>query len=175
MLTKFVIPITGLKIGEHEFKWKVGGEFFKEFDYNELNSGDINVNLTLVKKLNLMELYFHAKGHVSCPCDRCAGDVSLLFNHNEMRVVKFSSRNQIDTEDFMVLGNDEQEIDVSHMVYEIIVLGLPSRRAHGENLNNQKCDSDILSRLELFDEPKKNTIVDSRWSALKELLTDKDK
>jgi uncharacterized metal-binding protein YceD (DUF177 family) len=175
MLTKFVIPIAGLKIGEHEFKWKVGGEFFKEFDYYEVNNGDINVILTLVKKLNLMELYFHAKGYISCPCDRCAGDLSLLFNHNDMRVVKFSSRNQIDTEDFMVLGNDEHEIDVSHMVYETIVLGLPSRRAHGENLNSQKCDSDILSRLESFDERKQNTIVDSRWSALNKLLTDKDK
>ena len=175
MLTKFIIPIIGLKIGEHEFKWKVDGEFFKEFDCSELNNGDIDVILTLVKKLNLIELYFQTNGHVSCPCDRCAGDLILSFNHNEMRVVKFSLRNQTDTEDFIVLGNDEQEIDVSHMVYETIVLGLPARRAHGENLNTQKCDSDILSRLELFEERKKNTIVDSRWSALNKLLTDKDK
>jgi uncharacterized metal-binding protein YceD (DUF177 family) len=175
MLKKFVLPINGLKIGEHKFQWKVGGEFFKEFDNDELQNGDVHVSLVLRKKSNLMELSFIANGFVISLCDRCAGDLNLYLDHKELRVVKFSATEQIDTDDFIVLGKDDYEIDVSHMVYETIVLGFPTRRVHSKNSNNQKCDADVLNRLELFDVKHNNNNDDSRWSALNQLLTDKNK
>ena len=173
MLMKFVLPINGLKVGEHNYQWKVGADFFKEFDNYELQKGDVDISLVLLKKINSIELSFIAKGVILGLCDRCAGDLNLVIDHKELRVVKFSKSSQIN-DDFLVLDNGEHEIDVSHMIYETIILGFPTRRVHGENLNNQKCDTDVLEILRLFDE-KKNIKNDSRWSPLKQLLTDKHK
>ena len=38
-LTDFIIPIIGLKFGEHSYQFNVDRQFFKEFDNTELQEG----------------------------------------------------------------------------------------------------------------------------------------
>ena len=173
-LTDFIIPIVGLKHGDHSYQFEVDGTFFKEFENTELEEGKLQINLTLTKRSNLMELTFKVKGIVESLCDRCGGDLSLPLEHQEMRIIKFSQEDFDNTDDVVILGKDDHEIDVSHMVYETIALGMPSRRYHYEELNGQVCDEDVLQKLEEYQEKDKKDDVDSRWSALKDLLTDKE-
>ena len=170
----FIIPIVGLKLGDHSYQFEVDGKFFKEFDNTELQEGDLQIDLTLTKRSNLMELTFKVEGTVESLCDRCGGDLKLPLQHQEMRIVKFSQEDFNNTDDVMILGNDDHEINVAHMVYETIALGLPSRRAHHEDLNGQVCDEEVLQRLEEYQEKDEEDDVDTRWSALKDLLTDKE-
>lgn len=37
-LNQFVISFTGLKEGEHEYKFELENEFFEHFEYNDFNS-----------------------------------------------------------------------------------------------------------------------------------------
>lgn len=173
-LTDFIIPIVGLKLGDHSYQFKVDGTFFKEFENTELDEGKLQIDLTLTKRSNLMELTFKVEGIVESLCDRCGGDLKLPLEHQEMRIVKFSQEDFNNTDDVMILGNDDHEINVAHMVYETIALGLPSRRAHDEELNGQVCDEEVLQRLEEYQEKDEEDDVDTRWSALKDLLTDKE-
>lgn len=173
-LTDFIIPIVGLKLGDHSYQFKVDGAFFKEFENTELEEGKLQIDLTLTKRSNLMELTFKVKGIVEGLCDRCGGDLNLPLEHQEMRIIKFSQEDFDNTDDVVILGKDDHEIDVSHMVYETIALGLPSRRFHDDELNGQVCDEEVLQRLEEYQEKDEKDDVDNRWSALKDLLTDKE-
>jgi uncharacterized metal-binding protein YceD (DUF177 family) len=173
-LTDFIIPIVGLKLGDHSYQFKVDGTFFKEFENTELEEGKLQIDLILTKRSNLMELTFNVKGVVESLCDRCGGDLNLPLEHQEMRIIKFSQEDFDNTDDVVILGKDDHEIDVSHMVYETIALGLPSRRYHDDELNGQVCDEEVLQRLEEYQEKDEKDDVDNRWSALKDLLTDKE-
>ena len=76
-LRDFIIPIIGLKLGEHSFQFNVDRQFFKEFDNNDLQDGCLQVDLILKKRSNHMELLFRAQGIVHCQCDRCGGDLNI--------------------------------------------------------------------------------------------------
>lgn len=174
VLTDFVIPIVGLKLGEHNYQFKVDREFFKEFDYTDIQEGCLLVDLILKKRSNHMELIFHANGSVNCLCDRCGSDLKLPIDHQEIRIVKFSHEDYDNMDDILVIGREEHEINVSHIVYETVFLGLPIRKFHDHETNGQMCDKDVIERLNEYKKNRANTGVDDRWSVLKKLLTDKD-
>ena len=48
-LTDFIIPIIGLKLGEHSYQFNVDRQFFKEFDNTDLQDGCLKVDLILKK------------------------------------------------------------------------------------------------------------------------------
>ena len=174
MHADFIIPIVGLKLGDHLYQFEVDGEFFKEFDNTELQEGCLQVDLILTKRSNLMELMFRVKGSMQSLCDRCGGVLKLPLQHQELRIVKFSQEDFNNTDDVLVIGNDECEINVSHMVYETIALALPIRRFHDNEINGQLCDEEVLEKLEEYQGQEETKEVDDRWSALKDLLTDKE-
>ena len=172
--TDFIIPIVGLKLGEHSYQFNVNRQFFKEFDNTEIQEGCIQVNLILKKRSNHMELVFRAKGSVNCLCDRCGSDLKLPLDHQEMRIVKYSQEDFDNTDDVVVIRREDHEINVSHIVYETIFLGLPIRKFHNQETNGQICDEEVIKRLKEYQKKETNKYVDKRWSALKKLLTDKD-
>mgnify|MGYP001484590469 FL=1 len=173
-LTDFIIPIIGLKLGEHSYQFNVDRQFFKEFDNTDIQEGSLQVDLILKKRSNHMELMFRAKGSVNCLCDRCGGDLKLPLDHQEMRIVKFSQEDFDNTDDVLVIGHDDHEINVSHIVYETIFLGLPIRKFHNQETNGQICDEEVIIRLKEYGKQQAKKGVDDRWSALKNLLTDKE-
>ena len=173
-LTDFIIPIIGLKLGEHSYQFKVDRQFFKEFDNTDLQEGGLQVDLILKKRSNHMELMFRAKGNVNCLCDRCGSDLKLPLDHQEMRIVKFSQEDFYNTDDVLVIGLEDHEINVSHIVYETVFLGLPIRKFHDQETNGQICDEEVIKKLKEYQKKEAKKGVDDRWSALKNLLTDKE-
>ena len=57
-LTDFVIPIVGLKFGEHSYKFKVNRQFFKKFDNTDIQEGSLQVDLILKKRSNHILIIF---------------------------------------------------------------------------------------------------------------------
>jgi uncharacterized metal-binding protein YceD (DUF177 family) len=170
--TDFIIPIIGLKLGEHKYQFKVDGTFFKEFDHPELQEGALQVGLILTKRSNLMELQFQVNGAIESLCDRCGGDLNLPLSHQETVIVKFTQEEFENTDDVIIIGHEDHEIDVSHMIYELIALALPFKKSH-EDYEGQACDEEVLEKFEQYENENKKD-VDDRWSALKDLLTDKE-
>ena len=56
----------------------------------------------------------------------------------------------------------ENVIDLSHMIYEMIVLFIPVKRSH--ILDGNDCNKEILNQIN-----KKNKLIDDRWSSLKKV------
>ena len=89
-------------------------------------------------------------------------------------LLKISQEEFDNTDDVLVIGSEAHEINVSHIVYETIFLGLPIRKFHNQETNGQICDEEVIERLKEYQEKEETNSVDDRWSALKKLLTDKE-
>ena len=65
------IPLTGLKEGSHNYRFKIESDFFALFEGSEIAGGELAVEVNLVKRSSHLELFFSLAGRVQLVCDRC--------------------------------------------------------------------------------------------------------
>ncbi|WP_299114975.1 DUF177 domain-containing protein [uncultured Winogradskyella sp.] len=176
-LKEYTIPFVGLKEGEHDFEFSVNNTFFNNFEYEEFNKTDVKVNLKLIKKATLLELYFSTLGHVNVNCDLTNEPYNQQIEDEFKLVVKFGAEYNDDNEDILIIPHGEYEINVAQYIYELIVLAVPAKRVH-PGIEDGTLQSDILSKLEELSpnedkKTKSSEDIDPRWNNLKKLLTDK--
>lgn len=164
VMKEFQIPFFGLKIGKHEFEFKLGKPFFEAFDTSEFEEGDIIVDLELDKLSSMLVLDFTFKGSVTVPCDRCGADLTIDVGGLDHWIVKYGEEDYEDTDDILVVSPTTHEIDVMQRIYEMVILNLPNKRAH-QNLSD--CDQVVIAKLKTYQTAEEET--DPRWNALKKL------
>jgi uncharacterized metal-binding protein YceD (DUF177 family) len=176
-LKEFTIQFVGLKAGEHSFEYNIDNTFFHNFEYDEFNEVDVKVDLKLVKKSTLLELFFDASGCVNVNCDVTNEPYDQNIEDKFKLVVKFGAEYNDENEDILIIPHGEYEINVAQYIYELIILAVPAKRVH-PGIEDGTLKSDILSKLEELrpkagDNNKTNEGTDPRWNNLKKLLTDK--
>ena len=169
-LNQFVISFTGLKEGEHEYKFELENEFFEHFEYNDFNSCKIGATVILNKKSNLLEFNFYSKGKINLNCHASNEPFDYSQEHNMKLVVKFSSELSDDNEELLVLPVGQTQINIGKYLFEMIVLSLPLKITH-PGIDDGTLKSETLERLKKFD-LKNNNIskTDPRWDKLKDLI-----
>ena len=175
-LKDYIIPFVGLKLGKHQFEYEIDNEFFEHFEYDEFNSANVKVDLTLEKKTTMLELTFKASGTVNVYCDLTNEPYDQPIRSELLLVVKFGDSYNDDNEDLLILPHGEYEVDVAQYIYELIVLAVPSKRIH-PGVEDGSLQSDVLDKLAELS-PKEKEIkeeedIDPRWNKLKNLLNDK--
>lgn len=166
-----MINFAGLKLGVHEFKFDLDNSFFEHFDYNDFNSCNISTKILLNKKSNLLELNFCSKGSINLNC-HVSNEPFDFPQKNEMNlVVKFSSEKICDNEEFLVLPNGVSQINVSHYLYEMIILSLPIKITH-PGVEDGTLKSKTLTMLRDYENNvhKTENKIDPRWDKLKDLI-----
>lgn len=178
-LKEFTIPFVGLKLGEHQFQFKITNTFFEHFEYNEFNNVAVDLEVTLLKKTTLLEFTLDFKGYVEVNCDVTNEPFNLEISGTYHFVVKFGESFSDEYEDLLILPHGSYEVNIQQFIYESLVLAVPSKRVHPGVLDGT-LQSDILEKLEdlrpkLDAEKQKEEIekTDPRWDELKKLLTDK--
>ena len=176
-LKAFTIKFVGLKLGEHCFEYDIENTFFEHFEYNEFNNTKVKVDVLLNKKTTLMEFNFKAKGTVNVNCDLTNEPYDQEVSNEFDLVVKFGDEYNDENDEILIIPRGEYQINVAQLIYELIVLGVPSKRIHPGVIDGS-LQSDILKKLEeLSPKEKKNAseneTIDPRWNTLKKLLTDK--
>ncbi len=168
MKSSFTIRFSGLKEGQHYFDFELNDDFFSQINYAEIERGGLKVEIEMLKHQNMLELMLEIDGTVDIPCDRCLEEMKLPIEAREKVVVKFGEEEDLEGE-VIVLKDSAFEMDVSHLMYEQIMLNIPLKRVHPED----ECDPEVLKRLST----EKQDVEDSdpRWEALKELKFNKDK
>lgn len=174
-LKEFDIPFIGLKIGKHQFAYKVDNTFLDKFEFEEFNATDVVVALAFEKKSTLFELNFHVNGSVNVNCDISTEPFDLPIENELHLVVKFGEEFNNENEELLVIPHGEYELNVAQYIYEAIVLAVPSKRVH-PGIEDGTLDSDILDKLEELapkeKENKEEKEIDPRWNKLKNLLND---
>ena len=193
----FLIPFTGLKLGEHQFEYHIENDFFDMFNYNEFNSTNLNVEIVLVKKTTMLELDMSHSGTINVPCDVTNEDFDLPLEGKFKLLVKFGEEFNNDNEELLILPNGVFQFNVMKYIYGMIVLSVPYKRVHPDLASNYEVDDDELDGLDFLDDDDlemineedlndddlenntpeedsdKNKKTDPRWDKLKQLLTDK--
>ena len=166
-LKQYIIPFAGLKPGVHRFSFKVDDLFFEQFEYSEINKGDIAVEIDLEKEEKILILNFSITGEVEVHCDRCYEPFNLSIDGNERLIVKFGHDFHEENEEVQIIPEGETQINVSSFIYEYVHLLIPVRRIHPVDKNGiSMCDPEIIKRIE---ERESASEPDPRWEVLKKL------
>ncbi|WP_293870423.1 DUF177 domain-containing protein [Flavobacterium sp.] len=184
---EFLIPFLGLKLGKHQFEFKINKKFFDEFSFDEFESYDVTVNVVLDKKTTMLEINFKHIGTVNVPCDLTGEQFDLPIKGKIKLVVQFGEEFNNDNDELLILPHGEYQIDLSQYIYEMIVLSVPLKRVH-PGVKDETLQNETLQKLnelqvkgssyseqakQIKEEVKKEDDIDPRWDKLKQLLTDK--
>ena len=174
VLKEYEVSFFGLKEGKHHFEYKIEKQFFEAFKYDEFIDTNIIVDLDLVKKSTLLELYFSFKGLVKVACDVTNEPFDLPIDGELELVVKFGNEYNDDNDEILIIPHGDHQINVAQYIYEMIILSIPNKKVH-PGIEDGTLQSDVLNKLKEL-EPKENknlNRIDPRWDDLKKLLTDK--
>jgi len=145
--SKYIIQFGGLPVGLHEFEFEVNDKFFSSIENSEIQSGEINVTATLTKQNHLLQMHFNFEGTVNVDCDRCLKGFEFRIEGEENLVIKHGNPNESNDE-ILVIEEGDEEFDISHYLYEYIILAIPARRVPCE-LDEKEfiCDYETRDKL----------------------------
>jgi len=163
-LQEYIVSFKNLKQGTWSFTFKVDNSFFEEFECTEFEKADFKVDLQLVKQSSMMILNFKFKGNIVVPCDRCLDEVEIEVVGQDKLIVKYGPETEEETEEILVVSENENEINVANHIYEFIKINIPQRKVHEEGNCNEKVIRE-LGKVEIK--------IDPRWADLKKLKSEK--
>ncbi len=159
----YEIQFSGLKVGKHEFQYKINQVFFEQFT-DEVYNVDLDVKVFLEKQSTMLVFDFDIIGDWVTPCDTCGDQMEQLIDCENRLFVKFGNEESTN-EDVIVLPPNDFEINVSPFIYEYFMLGLPLRNTHEEG----KCNEEVLKALAKFAPKEEQTGTNPMWDKLKDL------
>lgn len=178
-LKEFQIPHVGLKIGVHQFEYRIDHQFFRHFEESLLSDCMVNVRVELEKGETLFALKFFIDGTVSVACDICLEPFNKEIFGDFQCLVKFSeelSKGANDDDEIIYLSRETPYLDISHLIYEYIVLCLPMHLVGCKDPGNDpRCNQEVIKRLLKKEGLKEPGEVDPRWAELNKLKFDKKK
>ncbi len=185
----YIVPLKDLELGDHEFHYALDDKFFETVNGPEVQSGQVQADITVRKTLHSFLINFRMEGTVKVLCDRCLNEMDQEISCEESLTVKFGDDKSEEDDKLVVVSEEEGEIDLSWHMYEFIALQIPIRHIHeaGEcdeemaktlrkhlaiDRNEEDSDDDSLASDVSSDESEENSEreIDPRWNALKKLL-----
>lgn len=165
-LLSYIIPFKGLSSGMHNYQFHVTDKFFEAMQASEIHPTNVHVDLELDYNAGLMTLYFKGQGEMIFPCDICLEDFAQPIEYKRTVIVK-TGEEESDDDDIIFISPLENQLDISQIIYDDILLSLPIRKVHPEDeKGNSICNPEQIRLLKKLNDQKQ---VDHRWDALKGL------
>jgi len=174
------------------FEYKLDNVFFSHIGSDDIQKGKLVVNLTVKKIPTMFEFNFHIEGTIVIPCDRCLDDMDFAVTTHNRLIVKLGKGYAEESDEIVVIPEEEGEINLAWFIYEFIVLTIPIKHVHPPG----KCNKTMTSKLKkhlpknsddedndfdsaetdediiISDEEEDKDSTDPRWDALKGLIED---
>lgn len=162
-----LIVFSSLKEGKHSFRFEITPEFFECFDNSIIQKANMQVDVEMEKKSNMLVFDFALKGEITTDCARCTDDLLVPVEGREHLIVKFGDPEQVEMDDEIIwLDENAYEIDLSQQLYEYIHLLLPVRNVHA---SKKECNQEVIEKLEELSIKEEAGETDPRWEELKKL------
>jgi len=165
----YTIAFEGLKVGKHQYQYKLGKTFFDAFEYGLIDEGEILVNLEFEKMSTMMVLNFNFQGVVKAECGLCLDPVDAPIQNQNRLIVKFGDSGDNDSDELISISHNEYQLNITQFLYEFVNLALPSRVIH----ESGKCNEEMINRLNASsasgEDSDEDEDIDPRWTALKNL------
>ncbi len=150
MKQKLAIAFRGIADGFHEYDFRMQKSFFDSLSYSEFDDGDLELHVRMEKRNNILTMDLHIKGNVMVCCDRCLDYFPMDVDYEGTVYAKYiSDINENDSDDDIIeLKDNDNEVDLTHYVYESICLSLPIKRIHGIDSNGESlCNKEMMNIL----------------------------
>ena len=184
---KYKIDLKGMQEKSCDYEFKLDNQFFAAIDAPEVSKGKVCVALN-VKRLSGggYELLFQTDGIVQVACDRCLDDMDQEITSSDKLMVKLGS-DYAEKDDWVIIPEEEGEINVAWFIYEFITLSVPLKHVHGPGKCNKAMTGRLSKHLRVAadDEESVDYItegdevdgleeieqeIDPRWNELKKIL-----
>ena len=183
------IPLKNLSPGVHTYEYELDRKFFEAIDGDEVRKGDVSVILNIKKTSSTFEFVFDIKGAIKVPCTRCLDDMDLGVDTKSRLIVKFGSEYSEESDEIVIIPEDEGEINIAWFLYEFIALTIPIKHTHppGEcnrvvsskynkhravSADDDEDDSDEFISEDSETQEEDTPQNDPRWDALRGLELD---
>lgn len=169
---EYIIHFKGLAKGRHKFNFVIDDVFFRNYENQEIKTGNLNVNINLEKDTDVMLLDIYLEGNVNVCCDRCLEYFDLPVSYKTKLTVNFGDENSdlSDADEKIIIAKNVNELTLDKHFYDYINLNIPYRKIHQpDSTGNSTCNVEMLDKIEEYSSNNKNKI-DPRWNKLKELL-----
>jgi uncharacterized metal-binding protein YceD (DUF177 family) len=155
----------------------------------ELKKGNLEVIVALKKTSVTFELTFDIGGTVRVSCDRCLDDIPMEVDAKNKLIVKFGEGYSEESDEIVVIPEEDGEINIAWFLYEFIVLSLPAKRVHPQGTCNKAMSSKLNKhRAKSSDEDTDgdmdddmspgddddSSFSDPRWDSLKDVSIDEE-
>lgn len=183
------IPLKSLSAGKHGFQFTLDNKFFELIDDGtaDVKRGNVEVAVSVKKTSITFDFDFDINGKVYVPCDRCLDDIKMEVATNSRLIVKFGAEYSEESDEIVIIPEEEGEINIAWFLYEFVVLSLPAKKVHppgscnkamSSKLNKHKVsstdDDDDMDDMDDSDIEVDASESDSRWGGLKDLNVDED-
>ena len=183
------IPLKNLSPGVHTYEYELDNKFFEAIDGDEVRKGDVSVILNIKKTSSIFEFVFDIKGAIKVPCTRCLDDMNLDVDTKNRLIVKFGKDYSEESDEIVVIPEDDGEINIAWFLYEFIALTIPIKHIHppGEcnrvvsskynkhkaiSVEDEDDDNDEFIADDSDTQDDDTTQIDPRWDALRGLDLD---
>lgn len=146
-LKEYNVPLTGLKAGDHIYRYDAGPDFFKHFENSPIEAGQFHIEITLDRRPDMATLDFRIKGTYSCNCDRCLVKIDLPIKQTGELILKFEEGE--DTDEVIFLDPQTSEWNASKVIYELICLAKPLINVY--DCKGKPCDQEVLKKLDEYE------------------------
>ncbi len=183
---QYKIELKALPGGIHTFEYLLDTEYFRKIDSPEVERGKVNANVTVKNNEGEYEIRFQLEGIIQIPCDRCLDDMEWPVSQKSRLIVKLGKTYSEESDEIIVIPEEEGEINLAWFLYEFIALSIPVKHVHAPGKCNKLMSSKLSKHMvkssddegdsdatfadadeEMPEEPE---ATDSRWDDLKQLI-----
>ncbi|WP_315353084.1 DUF177 domain-containing protein [Phocaeicola abscessus] len=172
----YKIELKKMSVDSAHYEFTLDEEFFRNLQASEVQKGALNVFIDVCREQDSFVLTFRTEGSVTVACDRCLDDLELPISSVDRLRVKWG-KTYAESDDAVVVPEEEGFIDVAWLMYELIVLRIPMKHVHEAGLCNEEMIrkykahlspmADDFSGKELCE--RAADAVDPRWNDLKQI------
>lgn len=170
-IKNYDISFSGLKVGKHEFQFKVEQSFLELFDTErEFEQPNVIADVVLQKHSTFLEFEIKIHGTVELVCDISSEKFNEEIENQINFLVKFGEEYDDSNEELIVIPREDHDFNIAQLLYECIMLAIPMKKV-SPNLSDE--DLALLEKYSPEGQSEKDDDdeddIDPRWSALKNL------
>ena len=153
--TRYNLPLADIPEGEYEREYEreyiCDDAFFRERE-SPVHGGDVRVYARVVRRGDIYRCSLGLEGTVDVVCDRCLGEMQLSVDAGYDVEVRYGDRYDDSRDNVIVIPGSVRNLDLTDLIYDTVLLGLPFRTVHREG----ECDPEMESLLREHGNPEED-------------------
>jgi uncharacterized protein len=173
---KYSVELSKLRFGLNEEVYKIDRSFFSEFEYSQIQDGEVTVNAGITKYVSHLDVTLDFEGHIQLNCDRCMDLYPHALKFSQRVIFSADEDMEFDHDEVVIMEEHAQWLDLAGDLFDFIHLQIPIRKVPPAEIH--LCPPKVLEILGLDEngneipagpEEEEEEAIDPRWAALKKL------